>query len=108
MAANVHPVSLVPDGARKAADFLACFHKNGLNARLALQLQCGSQARRSCSNDRGDFLRHTWLLGLFQVAPVGAKTEIGHERNPKGDYALHLRTHQRFHLVRFVLGNFKK
>ncbi len=43
VAADVHAVALVADGARDAADLIAGFEHNGMDIRMPLQLQCRRQ-----------------------------------------------------------------
>src|SRR5271157_37784 len=51
MAADVHAVALVADGARDTADLLASLDHNRLDCRIALQFDGGCQSLRACSDD---------------------------------------------------------
>jgi hypothetical protein len=51
MAANIHAVALVSDGARDAADLLACFDEDGLNPRTPLKLDRSRESGWARSDD---------------------------------------------------------
>ena len=51
MAADVHPIALVADSTRDAADVLACFDDDGLDAGGSLQLKRCGQAGRTGPDD---------------------------------------------------------
>ena len=65
MAADVHAVAFVADGARDTANFLTGLDQYRLNCRIALQLDGSRQSRRACSDDDRRTVFHAGTRSLL-------------------------------------------
>ena len=75
MAADVHPVALVPNGARDAADLLASFEQHGHDIGAPEKLEASRQASRTGPDD-DRFLCQSNSCVLFSVQPSYPKQTV--------------------------------
>jgi hypothetical protein len=57
MAANIHPVSVISNGTRDSADFMARLKNNRTNIRTSRKFKRRGQARWSCADNHSSFRR---------------------------------------------------
>ena len=65
MAADIHAVAPVVDGARDPADLMAGLDQAGLDCRIALQLDGSRQSGRACSDDDRRTMFHAVIRSLL-------------------------------------------
>ncbi len=84
MAADVHAVAVVADGAGDAADFAGSFEDDGADAGAAEEFEGGGEAGGAGSNDDGSFLQRTgyrvWRLGCRGDGGLGGRVVASGDR----------------------------